>query len=104
MTYEGSAPRNAVPPVYEYGRDDGGTVIGGYVYRGTAIRGLAGAYVFGDFFNPDLRALRIVRGEAVERELGATVDNLSAFGQDAAGELYALSLSGSVFKIVPSGR
>jgi glucose/arabinose dehydrogenase len=100
--FEGSPPAGAVSPVYEYGRDQGSTVIGGYVYRGSAIPGLAGWYVFGDFFNSELRALRVAGGTVRERELGATVENLSAFGEDAAGELYALSLSGPVFKIVPA--
>ena len=56
---EVSACPDAVPPcgdpalqrpILEYGRDDGScAVIGGYVYRGSAIPGLAGAYLFGDF-------------------------------------------------------
>jgi hypothetical protein len=33
-------------------------------------------------------------------ELGAHVRQLSSFGQDAAGELYARSLAGGVFKLV----
>ncbi|HEY7413455.1 MAG TPA: PQQ-dependent sugar dehydrogenase [Vicinamibacteria bacterium] len=37
------------PPVFEYGREDGETVIGGFVYRGQALPALAGKYVFGDF-------------------------------------------------------
>jgi glucose/arabinose dehydrogenase len=56
LRFEGSAPPNAVPPVFEYGRDQGGTVIGGYVYRGRDIPGLNGTYLFGDLFNPGLSA------------------------------------------------
>jgi glucose/arabinose dehydrogenase len=99
--FEGEAPPQAVPPVFEYGRDQGGTVIGGYVYRGRRIPELAGAYVFGDFFTPELQALRVASGEARVRGLGVEVENLVSFGEDAAGELYAISLSGSVFRIVP---
>lgn len=100
--FEGEPPPGADAPFHEYGRDLGSTVIGGYVYRGSGIPELEGFYVFGDFFNPDLRAIRSTGNEPVERELGATVENLSAFGEDASGELYALSLSGPVFKIVPA--
>jgi glucose/arabinose dehydrogenase len=99
--FEGDAPQGAVPPVFDYGRERGGTVIGGYVYRGSRIPGLAGAYLFGDFFEPELQSLRLSGGEARVRGLGVSVENLVSFGEDAAGELYALSLSGPVFRIAP---
>ncbi|MGH2805825.1 MAG: PQQ-dependent sugar dehydrogenase [Actinomycetota bacterium] len=101
LAIEGEPPPRAVPPVFEYGRDQGGTVIGGYVYRGTKIPGLVGTYVFGDLFNPELRALRMTQAGLRERELGISVSNLVSFGEDNAGELYALSLSGPIFRIAP---
>jgi glucose/arabinose dehydrogenase len=101
LPFEDPAPRETVAPVYDYGRDLGGTVIGGYVYRGSAIPELRGAYVFGDLFNPDLRLL-VPRGNSVRHlELGIQVDNLASFGEDHDGELYALSLSGPVYRLVP---
>ncbi|HEX2026189.1 MAG TPA: PQQ-dependent sugar dehydrogenase [Actinomycetota bacterium] len=101
LPYEPPPPRQSIPPVYDYGRDLGGTVIGGYVYRGSAIPDLRGAYVFGDLYNPDLRVL-IPQGNAVRHvELGPEVENLASFGEDHAGELYALSLSGPVYRLVP---
>src|SRR4051812_48443947 len=45
----GSAPPGSVAPILDYGRSIGGTVIGGYVYRGSRIPALQGTYVFGDF-------------------------------------------------------
>ncbi|MFQ5950192.1 MAG: PQQ-dependent sugar dehydrogenase, partial [Nitrospiria bacterium] len=36
-------------PLFDYPRSDGTVVIGGYVYRGRAISGLIGAYLYGDF-------------------------------------------------------
>lgn len=101
QAFEGEEPPGAVPPVFDYGRDRGGTVIGGYVYRGSQISGLAGAYVFGDLFKPELQALTMAGGEASVRGLGVEVDNLVSFGEDGTGELYAISLSGPVFRIVP---
>jgi glucose/arabinose dehydrogenase len=104
LPFEGEAPPDAAPPVYEYGREDGGTVIGGYVYRGSDIPALAGTYVFGDFFETELRGLQVTRGEARVRDLATGVENLAAFGQDARGELYVLSLAGPVYKLVARAR
>lgn len=100
--FEGEAPPGAVEPVFDYGRDDGGTVIGGYVYRGDEIPELVGSYVFGDLFNPELRSLELVGGEVRERGLGVRVENLVSFGEDSSGELYALSLSGPIFRLAPA--
>jgi glucose/arabinose dehydrogenase len=103
VAFEGGGLPGAVRPILEYGRDQGATVIGGFVYRGSDIPGLQGAYVFGDFFNPAIRA--IVRDGSrirVRTELGVEVPNLSAFGQDHEGELYALSLSGPVYRLAPA--
>ena len=102
LPFEGEEPPDAVPPVFDYGRERGGTVIGGFVYRGRRIPALVGAYVFGDLFNSDLRTLRMERGEARESGLGVAVENLVSFGEDVAGELYAISLSGPIYRIVRS--
>jgi glucose/arabinose dehydrogenase len=100
--FEPPFPPNAVPPVYEYGRSLGGTVIGGFVYRGTAIPELRGAYLFGDFYNPSVRVLFRSGNGLRHIELGLTVDNLASFGEDHAGELYLLSLSGPVYRLDPA--
>jgi glucose/arabinose dehydrogenase len=92
-----------VPPVHEYPTADGCAVTGGYVYRGAKVPGLAGAYLFGDFCNGHVQALRLAGGKVSEqRDLGLIVANLSSFGEDHQGELYALSLSGGVFRIDPA--
>ena len=103
----GDAPRTAdmIPPIYEYPHGDGSCVVtGGYVYRGRAIPALLGAYVFGDFCRGRLEAIRVAGGEVVEhRFLGPeVVQNLSSFGEDGSGELYALSLSGGVYRLAPT--
>jgi glucose/arabinose dehydrogenase len=103
--YEGAEPPSgAVPPVYEYSQDQGGcTVVGGYVYRGAAIPNLIGSYVFADFCLGQVEALQLDGRRAVgHRLVGPVVENLSSFGEDASGELYALSLSGPVFRLSPA--
>ncbi len=75
---------------------------GGYVYRGSAIPFLKGAYVFSDWCDGRLRYIRQTNGQAgAETELGVTVPSISAFGEDHDGELYAISLGGTIFKILP---
>jgi glucose/arabinose dehydrogenase len=102
--FEGTAPSHAILPVYEYSHDTGGCVVtGGYVYRGTAIPDLSGAYVFADFCLGMLEAVRVRNGKVVgQRELGPTVRDVSSFGEDAAGELYAMSLDGGLYELVPA--
>jgi glucose/arabinose dehydrogenase len=102
--FEGEAPAGAVPPVFTYGRDEGYSVTGGYVYRGSAIPGLGGAYVFGDYGAGVVRALGIEGGRVVsERSLGVETGpaSLVSFAEDADGELYVLSLEGPVYRLVP---
>jgi glucose/arabinose dehydrogenase len=100
--YEGDPPPNAVPPVYEY--PHGGCVVtGGYVYRGEVMPALDGSYVFADFCLGDLETLRPLEGGDLEHgELDLHVDSPASFGEDAAGELYVLSLEGGIYQLVPS--
>ncbi len=103
--YAGASPRAGLAaPVYEYSHAGGACAItAGYVYRGRAIPALTGAYVFGDFCLGRLEALRLGPGGSVERWfLGPVLPNLASFGQDARGELYALSLTDGVFRIAPA--
>jgi glucose/arabinose dehydrogenase len=90
-------------PVNQYSHDVGESVTGGYVYRGAAIAGLRGQYVFGDFVTGRVWAMDGARAPRV-RLPGADgqVSRLASFGEDAAGELYVVSLNGAVFKIVPA--
>ena len=101
--FEGDRPAGAVEPVIEYGREGGAcTVIGGSVYRGARIPGLRGAYVFGDFCAGWVRAARVSGdGVAEQRDLGLQVPNLTSFGVGPDGELYAMSLSGPIYRLAP---
>ena len=102
-SYAGDEPPGHADPVWEYNRDDGCSVTGGFVYRGTAIEDLYGAYVFGDYCTSRLWALQISTGEVEFRDLGVEVPAgaLASFGEDAQGELYTLSLNGPVARLVP---
>ena len=99
--FEGTAVPGSIPPIFEYEHGDGScAVTGGYVYRGEQIPDLVGAYVFGDYCLGVLGAFVPLDGRATQvRALGPRVDALASFGQDARGELYVLSLAGTVFEI-----
>jgi glucose/arabinose dehydrogenase len=104
LPHSDNIPAGTVPPTYEYEHTMGRcAVTGGYVYRGSAIPDLRGSYVFGDFCQGTLMALRYEGGKVtMVRSLGVSVEELSSFGEDARGELYALSLAGSIYRIVPA--
>ena len=87
-------------PINDYGRDQGATVIGGFVYRGSAIPALVNAYVFGDFISGRIWGLRQGSSGAWERtQLAATGKSISSFGRDENGELYVVDYSGAVWRL-----
>jgi uncharacterized repeat protein (TIGR03806 family) len=97
------------PPLFDYGRSSGGTIIGGYVYRGQALPELRGRYIYGDFLSGRIWALRyrleegnvvfVDNEELVRTELrGRNNGGITSFGLDADGELYLLPL-GDVSKL-----
>ncbi|MCH7714852.1 MAG: PQQ-dependent sugar dehydrogenase [Gemmatimonadetes bacterium] len=96
-----------VLPTVEYSRSEGCAVIGGHVYRGTAIPALTGQYVYGDFCSPWLRSFRYESGSVVDlRDWSYDVELLdeltTSLGEDGAGELYVATFEGNVYKIVPA--
>ncbi|HEV3135399.1 MAG TPA: PQQ-dependent sugar dehydrogenase [Acidimicrobiia bacterium] len=102
--FSGQAPANAVAPIYEYSHADGGcSVSGGYVYRGTKIPDLRGAYVFTDYCTSTLRAITEEGGRlAGQRDLGVKGNQVTAFGEAQDGELYVLSQSDGLQRIDPA--
>jgi glucose/arabinose dehydrogenase len=99
--YEGSrrfeqgepGPGRLVFPVFEYGRNEGScTVVGGFVYRGAARPAQRGRYIVGDYCSGLVWSFRVRSGEAtgVRRE-PFRIPGLTSFGEDVAGELYAVS-------------
>jgi glucose/arabinose dehydrogenase len=93
-------PGNLVKPIFEYSHSNGCSVTGGFVYRGKARPALRGTYLFGDYCSGIVWSLRVVDGRAtrVKRE-AFRIRNLTSFGEDAAGELYATSHDGVVYRL-----
>ena len=105
--FEGTCD-GSLPPVLVYDHGEGCSVTGGFVYRGCALPGWAGAYFYSDYCYGFVRAFTIAGG-AVTAETDLTADlapdgsvgNVSAFGEDARGELYMAEYSsGTIYRIV----
>ncbi|MDH3517830.1 MAG: PQQ-dependent sugar dehydrogenase, partial [Acidimicrobiia bacterium] len=87
-------------PVLEYTHAEGCSITGGVVYRGAAIPELSGHYLYGDFCTGFVRSFRYTGGVADTRQWPFTVSRLVSFGVDGSGEVYVISLDGTVSRIV----
>jgi hypothetical protein len=93
-----------VLPTLEYGHNQGCSITGGYVYRGSTIPALQGVYFFADYCQGWVRSLRYTGGVATEvTEWPALRPGglVMSFGEDAVGEAYVMTANGAVFKIIP---
>jgi glucose/arabinose dehydrogenase len=91
------------PPVAEYDHSAGRcSITGGFVYRGSAIPELVGQYVYSDYCAGFLASLSGTPGATFATRTWnvPSVGSVLSFGEDAAGELYVLSGSGTVYRIV----
>jgi glucose/arabinose dehydrogenase len=83
----------SVPPVAEYSHDEGCSVTGGYVYRGTRQPSMAGSYLFSDYCTGTIWTLS-TDGGMTPRVLAQSGLNVSSFGEGEDGELYLVDISG----------
>jgi len=88
-------------PILDYPHAGGDcSITGGYVYRGREHPALTGVYLYGDWCSGKIWGLAPDgRGGWQHRQLLATQLSLSSFGEDSAGELYAVDLNGTVYGI-----
>ena len=99
-----------VDPIWEYNHSAGAcSITGGVVYRGPAIPDLDATYFFADFCNSRIWSLRYDGTMVTDftdrtselRPAQGNITSISGFGEDFEGEVYIISLSGRVYKIVP---
>lgn len=98
---EECAPELYLPPVWEYPHTEGTCVIGGVVYRGKQFEELDGQYIYADYSNGRVFALRSRDGVALENRIlfdSGTVP--VALGEDQAGEVYLVSHGGGLQQLV----
>jgi glucose/arabinose dehydrogenase len=104
------------PPIAEYPhgpnddpkrKDFGQSITGGYVYRGKALPGLDGVYVYGDFNTGRIWGVRLGKdGKAAESDELVDLSksrplNIAGFGEDAKGEMYILAFDGKIHRLAP---
>jgi len=90
-------------PIFDYSHAFGVSVIGGYVYRGGAIPGLYGSYVFSDWIGGNIWvSFPPGVGMGWTTNLAITGAPMgAAWAQDLDGELYLLT--GEFMQLVPDG-
>jgi hypothetical protein len=88
-----------------------GSVTGGYVYRGSAIPGLRGTYIYADYVRSSFFRFRIQDGAIADKtdittQMRPTGGNLTgqpvSFGMDNKGELYVVTATangGAVYRV-----
>ncbi len=88
-----------VEPVYWYGPGPGLSVTGGYVMETAQYPSYSGQYVFADYVQNEIRILDLdsTSGGTITEILPAR--NISTFGKDEDGYIYAVSLSGTIFRL-----
>jgi glucose/arabinose dehydrogenase len=92
-------------PVAEYGHGPECTVIGGYVYRGSAFPALQGGYLFADYCSGTLFSIpAAATGQITPVVVGKTKSGISGFGEDASGELYAANLDGTISRVAVTSQ
>ncbi len=99
-------------PITEYNHADGCSVTGGFVYRGSRYPALQGIYFFADYASNWVRSLRLVDGAVTESTVRTAELNtdaprplrsVSAFGEDASGEVYVCDHSfGGIYRFIPA--
>jgi glucose/arabinose dehydrogenase len=96
----GCVTAGLVLPVLEYTHAEGCSVTGGVVSRGGRVPALAGHYLYGDFCSGFVRSFRYT-GEATDLRSWHSLrtDGLVSFGTDGHGDVYLVSIGGSVWRI-----
>jgi hypothetical protein len=94
-------------PILEYAHDSSGgfSVTGGFRYRGTTLPALQGYYVYGDFVSGRIWAASPGAGGAWTTAQVGSLPNLSTFGEDPSGELYAADyVAGVINRLTPGAN
>jgi uncharacterized repeat protein (TIGR03806 family) len=107
--YEGSLPfvnpgnrpySDFEPPLHQYDHSVGVAVVGGYVYRGSALPAQVGRYLYADVTASNLWSIAMNgSGQLVSNTIVANgLNTVYSLGEDEAGEVYAASQPGTIYR------
>ncbi|MEP1554127.1 hypothetical protein, partial [Paraglaciecola sp.] len=88
-------------PKLEYGRSEGQSITGGYVYQGDINTKLKNHYIYADFVSGSIWAAKY---PALTSSIKLLSDqgNISTFALDNQGELYVAGFSkGIIYQVIP---
>lgn len=103
--FQGSPPDglNLIDPVAEYSHNQGCSVTGGEVYRGTRMPAWQGVYLYGDYCSGKVWGLtRNPLGVWLNGLLFETGATITSFGVDESGEVYLVDYSGGIYRLTPA--
>lgn len=87
-------------PVWEYGRSEGVSVTGGFVYRGESVQQLKGKYIYADFATGRIWALDASDSDnPVNTELLKAGFSISSFGIGPDQELYLCGFDDKIYRL-----
>jgi glucose/arabinose dehydrogenase len=102
-TYDSNKPLvhkgDLVFPQLVYSHSAGCSITGGYVYRGANVASAKGRYFFGDYCSGTIWSFVAGAGRKSASVEAGKIGNLSSFGEDASGELYAVSTDGVLYQL-----
>lgn len=90
-----------IQPVAEYSHQDGCSVTGGYVYRGSMPE-WNGIYLYGDYCSGTVWGLIHSNGAWQNQALFSAPGSITSFGQDESGEIYIVTDGGQILRLVPN--
>lgn len=91
-------PGEFVPPLVEYKHDEGQSITGGFIYRGKAVKALAGRYVYADYQSGAVWSIAADEKAPGAPRREAQLAGIASFGLDWRGELYACSFDGRIHR------
>ncbi len=89
-----------IEPVAEYFHSEGLSVTGGIVYRGKRLPGYRGDYFYADYVSGQVWIARVHQNGTIEnRKVAQTGLAISAFGEDADGNMYITAFDGGIYRL-----
>ncbi len=98
-------PGPILPPMIAHPHSEAASITGGYVYHGTRLPELAGAYIYGDYQTGTVWGLRSTGDQVTwQQELARSPLHLVAFGESQDGELFLIDhdRTHQIYRLIPN--